>query len=793
MQNRPVLPVTDQDLEDLFSLYPMEPENYFGADAADRLKFLWGCMETAAEDLLIRFQDDPVRVKEYLSMQLQLPNTLQFCISDADSEEYPFKLEIRFLTEEKHKMVSKPLADLKSIASQISAEGLNTLLQPLLEMAASDTFYRRLLYTGKIDSPILLDRMESWKFLQRSRENRDEAIEYRIPAAWQKKRSGSVGFNAHLTAEDSGSRFSAQSLIKMRPSLVIDGQAVSEEELDKIASQEEGLYFLNGRWVVINPREIDRARKSMHDYEQDGLSLFEAMRIKAGMTVYNPDGYGAVITQDEWLDQWLSQLSHPVTNKNLPVPNSVKGNLFEYQKTGYSWLNMMEEVSLGACLADDMGLGKTLQVLALLQNHQNKNPEGRSLIVVPASLLMNWVKEAEKFTPELKLCVLHGQTEEKLKEKMEKSDDPVMVTTYALARKNKFLQDVDWEYLILDEAQAIKNPTVKQTRAVKDMKARYRIALTGTPIENDLSNLWSIFDFLNKGLLGSFDEFRQMAGKMEKDPKEYEKLHELVQPFLLRRVKTDKSIVADLPDKIEKKAYVQLTKRQTALYLREIKNLERILSNKSLNRITRAGQVLASITHFKQICNHPDQFVKGDAYKPADSGKFDVLKSICETIRDNKECCLVFTQYREIIPSLTGYLETVFGAPGLSIDGSTPVAKRQELVDSFNEQKSYIPFMVLSLKAGGTGLNLTRASHVIHFDRWWNPAVENQATDRAYRIGQDKNVIVHKIISAGTIEEHIDDLIDSKKELAERVIGSGSDKWITEMSSEELLDLVRLT
>ena len=449
----------------------------------------------------------------------------------------------------------------------------------------------------------------------------------------------------------------------------------------------------------------------------------------------------------------------------------------------------MEKLGFGACLADDMGLGKTLQVLAFLSWYYRSHKGGHVLLIVPASLLGNWRKEAEKFTPKLPVKVLHGSPAKELEKAYISQPSFLNITTYGMALRMEKLQEQVFDYVILDEAQAIKNPAAKQTRAIKKLRATHKIIMTGTPIENDLTNLWSLFDFLNKGLLGTSDEFRSFALGLNEHAEGYDKLRNMISPFILRRMKSDKKIIADLPDKIEKNEYVALSKKQTVLYRKLVDSLENSLSQ--VDGMQRRGMVLAYITKLKQICNHPDQYLGQERYDIKESGKFEILKTICETIYERRERVLVFTQYKEIIPFLCVFLKEIFGVGGLVIHGGVPVAKRQKLVDQFNGE-DYIPFMVLSLKAGGTGLNLTSANHVIHFDRWWNPAVENQATDRAYRIGQDKSVIVHKFITTGTIEEKIDRMIQQKTELANSVIGKSGENWITEMSNEEIMNMLRL-
>lgn len=449
----------------------------------------------------------------------------------------------------------------------------------------------------------------------------------------------------------------------------------------------------------------------------------------------------------------------------------------------------MNQMGFGACLADDMGLGKTVQVLAYLEKLRKSVKNAHVILIVPASLIGNWKKETEKFAPNMETCILHGKTSAALEKEAENQLPFLTITTYGMAAKIEILKERMWDCIILDEAQAIKNPMTKQTREIKKMKAGMRIAMTGTPIENDLTNLWSLFDFLNHGLLGSSKEFQEFCKGLEKNPQGYAKLKSMISPFMLRRVKTDKQIIADLPEKVELIDYAVMSKKQVVLYRKAVADMEqKVLEAQG---IERRGIVLGTITKLKQICNHPDQYLGQKEYNPSDSGKFALLKELCETIYEKRERVIVFTQFKEITEYLAEYLTGIFHAKGYIIHGGTPVKRRAEIVDIFQGER-YVPFIVLSVKAAGTGLNLTKANHVIHFDRWWNPAVENQATDRAFRIGQTKDVMVHKLVSQGTIEEKIDAIINSKRELAENVIGSGAEKWITDLSNEELFSLLRL-
>ena len=510
------------------------------------------------------------------------------------------------------------------------------------------------------------------------------------------------------------------------------------------------------------------------------------------------------------------------------------------------WLHLLSELGLGACLADDMGLGKTIQVLALLLVHRQADgreavpgttpattpatthatthattpatthrtrlgkthgktqrktpgktpgPERRpSLLVAPASLLANWAAEIERFAPSLRAKVAHPSAMS-AKELASITPDELaatdlVITSYGSLLRIPWLQSSTWDLVILDEAQAIKNPGSKQTRAAKTLMVRARIALTGTPIENRLGDLWSLFDFLLPGLLGTEKQFARYAKRLASGPAgSHAPLRELVRPYILRRLKTDKSVIADLPAKTEVKAWCALSRRQAALYQDSVKELATRIAD--TEGIQRRGLVLAFLMRLKQICNHPSQWLGDCAWDAQDSGKFARLGELAEVIAAKQEKLLVFTQFRETTAPLAAFLGGVFGRPGLVLHGQTPVKQRQDLVRRFQEDEA-VPFFVLSLKAGGTGLNLTAAAHVVHFDRWWNPAVENQATDRAYRIGQKRNVLVHKFVCRGTIEEKIDALIESKMTLARDLLEDGPELDLTALGDAELLRLIAL-
>ena len=574
--------------------------------------------------------------------------------------------------------------------------------------------------------------------------------------------------------------FGFDSILSLQPSLIVNGRALTKKEISELLKMEEGLAWLKGQWVEINHNKLQQLLEQMEQY--DGTITLKEALTKTYMS--NDVDMGIQISNGKWLRDILGKLKNPSKIKNKAQPKYLNATLRPYQKSGYNWLNQMNDLGFGACLADDMGLGKTLQVISFLEKMYEKKKDGHVLLIVPASLLGNWSKEIDRFAPKMTYYILHG------KNNIVHEDTFITITTYGMALRNEFLQDRVWDCLILDEAQAIKNPATKQTRAIKKISSHMRIAMTGTPIENDLSNLWSLFDFLNKGLLGSASEFKEYAKKVQAYPEYMTKLKMMVSPFILRRLKTDKTIISDLPDKMEITEHVDLSKRQVVLYRKEVEKAEqKILDSTGLQR---RGIVIALLTKLKQICNHPDQFIHDTNYNPKDSGKYAMLKELCETIYEKRERVLVFTQYKEMCEPLSQYLESIFHKKGYIIHGGIPAKKRTEIVEKFNDENTYVPYIVLSLKAAGTGLNLTAANHVIHFDRWWNPAVENQASDRAYRIGQTKEVFVHKLVSNGTIEEKIDKLIESKQELANSILASGQEKWITELDTNELMDLLRL-
>ena len=670
---------------------------------------------------------------------------------------------------------------------------LISLISTVIKAADKSSFISGLLESGELFSPLKLTAEEAYIVLKEIEIYEEAGIMCRVPDWWRKK-SNSIGISMKV-GEKEPSKVGLSAIMDFSPSLNLDGEEITEAELKEFLKMAEGLVKYKGKWVEINKEKLKivlEAFERVKDFAYDEeLSLSDAMRFELKMDKildFPTDEIEVSVTNGQWLRKLRDTMLHPDTGKQISTVPTFYAKLREYQERGYNWLNNMSQFGFGACLADDMGLGKTVQMIAFLEYHR-VNRGGQALLILPASLIGNWQKEIERFAPEMPYQILHKSDLKGSETLKYKEGEFLYITTYGMAVRLDELKNINWDYLILDEAQAIKNPGTKQTKAIKAIPAKMRIALTGTPIENRLSDLWSLYDFLNQGLLGTAKEFTNFTKGLKENPMGYAKLRKMIQPFMLRRLKTDKSIISDLPDKIEMNEYTDLTKKQIALYKQLIRQIEEKLMY--AEGIERKGLVLSSIMKFKQICNHPDQYLGREEYKAVQSGKFEKLKEICETIYEKREKVLVFTQFREMTEPISDFLSELFSREGFVLHGGTPVKKRNEMVREFNSDK-YIPYMVLSLKAGGVGLNLTAANHVVHFDRWWNPAVENQATDRAFRIGQTKNVLVHKFVTKGTIEEKIDSIIEEKQKLSGDILTSTGEQWITEYNNEELMKIFAL-
>jgi superfamily II DNA or RNA helicase len=688
---------------------------------------------------------------------------------------------------------------LREYAGAANRDKLLSLLLPVQRAAEHCEWLRPMINAGEIFHPLRWGPPEASRFLHSLPDLERAGVVVRMPATWRANRPARPRVTASVGSRKP-SAVGLDGVLDFHMGVVLDGEPLTEEEVATLLAGTEDLVLLRGQWV-----EVDRARfeKTMERFREaealaarDGLTFAEAMRMLAGAAVAgdDPDAADADwsrVTAGPWLQQTLQALRAEGGEGADPGP-ALKGTLRPYQRTGTRWMHMLSSLGLGACLADDMGLGKTIQVLSLLLVAQEAGSP--SLLVAPASLLGNWAGEIEKFAPGLKAVIVHpsAMPADEIKQFTPEraAEFDLAITSYGSLLRMPALAETSWRFVILDEAQAIKNPAARQTKAAKALRAKARIALTGTPVENHLGDLWSIFDFINPGLLGTAKQFSRYAkGLADRAENPYGPLRELVRPYILRRMKTDKSVIADLPDKTEIKALCGLSRRQTALYGQAVEDLAKSLEE--ADGIQRKGVVLAMLMRLKQICNHPSQWLNDNLWAEEDSGKWGRLREIAEVVAAKQEKMLVFTQFREMTGPLASFLGQIFGRPGLVLHGDTAVKNRKTLVQTFQEDET-VPFFVLSLKAGGSGLTLTAASHVVHVDRWWNPAVENQATDRAFRIGQKKNVLVHKFVCRGTVEEKIDALIDSKQGLSDELLTGGAEINLTEMGNDDIMRMVTL-
>jgi SNF2 family DNA or RNA helicase len=693
---------------------------------------------------------------------------------------------------------------LKEYAGAGNREKLLSLLLPVQRAAERCAWLRSMVDAHEIFHPIRWTASEAFRFLQDADELSASGVVVRMPAAWHSGKPSRPRVTATIGGRPP-SGLGTDALLDFAVEVSLDGESLTEAEIRKILAGTDGLALIRGRWVEIDREKLARTMEQFRKIEEaaaeNGITFAEAMRLMAGADIGGgrsaaPDLEWTGCVAGPWLVDILQNMRSPEALARIHPGDRLKGILRPYQEVGVRWLHMLSKLGLGACLADDMGLGKTIQVLALLLLEQMESSKSRtpSLLIAPASLLSNWSSEIERFAPALKAVVAHpsvippGNLKDMNQEAFKDTD--LVLTSYGTLLRLPLMSEIHWNLVILDEAQAVKNPEAKQSRAVAGLRARSRIALTGTPVENRLTDLWSIFNVINPGLLGSARAFTSYAKRLAERPHNpYGPLRDLIRPYILRRLKTDKSVISDLPDKTEVKAFCHLSRKQAALYQQAVRELKDGLAE--ADGIRRRGVVLATLLRFKQICNHPSQWLGDGAWQEEDSGKLARLREICEVLASRQEKALIFTQFREMTGPLASFLGGIYGRPGLVLHGEVEVKKRKDLVRQFQDDES-VPFFVLSLKAGGTGLNLTAAAHVIHFDRWWNPAVENQATDRAFRIGQTKNVLVHKFVCRGTIEEKIDELIEKKKQLSKDLIEGGAELALTEMKDDELLKLVSL-
>lgn len=681
---------------------------------------------------------------------------------------------------------------------------LLSLFRPLRSAAESSSFLRDLVDSQSVYRPLMWTARQAYDFLQSVPFLEQVGIDVRMVNLW-KSLPPKVEVEVRVEGEATDNRtpsLNIHSLLKFSPLAVLGGQPLSEEELAELLSGDDGLVRFRGEWVRVDREKVSQILEQWRNASRmasvsgvpllTGLRLLLGGRSKALPWLPEPDDEVRLEPGDV-LEKALAMLGRGGCDAEA-LPSGLDAVLRVYQKEGVRFLAGVTEAGFGACLADDMGLGKTLQVIAWLASLRLRGVlDGMAaLIVAPASLLGNWQDELRRFVPELDVSVLHPDYLGE-KDRLLLRENPgwllrrghVALTTYDMVARLEELGKVELPVVVLDEAQAVKNADSRRALAVRRLNAVRRVALTGTPVENSMQELWSLFDFLTPGLLGSSREF---AAMLRESGARYEGVRRLVRPFMLRRLKSDAGIAPELPAKTETPCFCLLTPEQARLYKLQVEELQAVVHEPE--PAVRLALVLPYLSRLKQICNHPAQYLGTGYMAPEESGKMVRLRYLAREVAEGGDRMLVFTQYRSMIEPLHDLLESVFGRPGLALHGGTPLAQRKALVDRF-QASGGPPFFILSLKAAGTGLNLTRASHVVHFDRWWNPAVENQASDRAYRIGQVKPVWVHPFVCRGTIEENIHRMLQEKRSMADALLSGGVEKLLLAMSPDELLDLVK--
>lgn len=803
----------EEELADLAaSAPPMRGLEYLDAAV---LRNLWSELAVEVGDRAAKWKDGPGAFLASIDPLFHQLGRVTFHLAENKRDPvrpFAFLATYTHRVSERAKVAHLPLAEaVKIYASSRDAVKLKALLAPVERAAKSIPLVRELLDRKALFAPQSWSIRQAYRFLQEAPRMEEAGVVVRLPDWWSVRRPPRPQVQVRLgNREPSG--LGLEGMLDFDVALTLQGDELTDAERESLLAATDGLALLRGKWVEVNRDQLQQALDHWKEVEQAqarGIDFIQGMRLLSGTTLDAAEDEDAPavawsnVVAGEWLRGALSQIRTPGLDRACQPGRDLQATLRPYQVEGVRWLWFITQLRLGGCLADDMGLGKTIQVIDLLL--QRRRAAGRqrqppNLLVVPASLLGNWRQELARFAPTLKVQMLHrsecaSETLERIAAAPveELADCDLVVTTYGLVRRQPWLAGVTWSLVMLDEAQAIKNAGSSQTKSVKTLAAHSRLALTGTPVENQLGDLWSLLDFTCPGLLGSAAEFKRYVKRLNAKggPQAYASLRRLVRPYILRRLKTDPAIVPDLPLKTELRTECGLSKKQAALYEKAVADLAQRL--KTADGMARRGLVLATLMQLKQICNHPSQHLQRPTFSPDESGKFERLRLLCEPIGERQQRALVFTQFQSLTEPLAAYLATIFGRPGLVLHGGTPVKRRSELVRAFQAAEGP-PFFVISLKAGGSGLNLTAASHVIHFDRWWNPAVENQATDRAFRIGQERNVFVHKFVCRGTVEERIDDLIANKQAIADQILGPDGevDTKLTEMSDDELLGFVSL-
>ena len=733
----------------------------------------------------------------YLYFQLQTPNKaeepwqLQFQVAPKNDPSLKISLQDYWQLGTKEKTVFY-----RQFGSEFEAN-------LLLNLGYAARIYP-LLWTGlETDKPVgvTLDLNEAFEFLRETAWVLEDAgYKVIVPAWWTPKGRKRAKLRLKVSANsksasksETKSYFGLNTLVQYQYQLSIGEHSVTELEWQQLVNAKTPLVKFRGEWVEL---DLAKMQQMLEFWEKQGqenqnMSLLELLQREAEA------GEELEFERDDTLAEMLLKLNDRSQLELVEDLPNFQGKLREYQQRGVSWLSYLENLGLNGCLADDMGLGKTIEVIArLIQEKNNHDRVAPTLLIVPTSVIGNWQKEIAKFAPHFQSMVHHGSDRNKDVSEFEQAiaSYDVIITSYALVRKDaKLFQGVDWQRIVLDEAQNIKNPRAAQTKAILKLNAPHRLALTGTPVENRLLDLWSIFNFLNPGYLGKQAQFRkafEIPIQKDSDRTKALTLKKLVEPFILRRVKTDKSIIKDLPDKVEQKVYCNLTPEQASLYEAVVKDVEQQIEEKS--GIERKGLILSTLMKLKQICNHPRQFLQDESeFTPNRSHKLSRLQEMIEEIQAEQESLLIFTQFREIGDALQTHFRHNYHYPTYYIHGGTSRNNRDKMIDEFQSPDTPPAVFILSLKAGGVGITLTKANHVFHFDRWWNPAVEDQASDRAFRIGQKKNVFVHKFVTLGSLEEKIDVMIEDKKRLSESVVGS-DESWLTELDNDKFRELISL-
>lgn len=761
-----------------------------------------------------------------LRLRLEEPPNLDMLdASEVDPGDLAWKLhfELRAIDDESLSIEAEDVWLLPTDSVSMGGRRLENPRELLLgELGRASKIYKQLERALKEIQPssLELDTKQAYQFLREIRPLLlEQGFDVDAPVWWDQPTmrlgarlridSGDAQADAGPHAGDAlPTRLGLEALVRFAWDISVGEHVLSQAEFESLANAQAPLVRLGGRWVELRAEDLQAALRLVRQAGDGTATLGEALRMAYAAESRQHALQVTGIEVSGWLSPLFEETGVGDAMVEVETPKNFRGELRPYQLRGVSWLAFLERFGFGACLADDMGLGKTVQLLALLLHERAVGIEARAesaglgptLLVVPMSVVGNWVREASRFAPDLRVMVHHG-VERALGDKLveEVAECDLFVTTYALANRDReHLERVHWRRIVLDEAQYVKNPQAKQSQAVRAFLAPRRIALTGTPVENRLTELWSIMDFLNPGYLGPAATFRRrFAVPIERyhDQDRAEQLRALVRPFVLRRHKADPSIMVELPDKLETREFCHLTREQASLYescvVRMLKDVD------SAEGMHRRGLVLSSLIKLKQICNHPAQALKdydpdsGAPPDPSRSGKCVRLIEMLDEILASDEKALIFTQYRQMGHLLGLILRHEFDREILFLHGGTPQGQRVSMIDEFQGEGPARPVMICSLKAGGVGLNLTAASHVFHFDRWWNPAVENQATDRAYRIGQDKTVHVHKFVVRGTLEERIDEMIESKTQLAHSIVGAG-ERWLTELSTDDLRSILTL-